>query len=809
MLRVVQEWKRDFRHAARALARVPGFTAMSVLTLGLAIGACAGMFGVVDTVLLRPLPYAHVDRLINITAAAPGSDFPPEFGVSNEFYLQYKEQSKLLEGVSTYNSFTSTFRTDDRVERIRMSWPTTSLFTTLGASPIHGRLPVAEDEDRVVVISYELWQSWFGKDLSVIGKTYDVSGSKRTIVGIMGPEFQFPSDGTLLWISNNIRAAGLVPGRFGGPLVARMAPGATVEAVTAELTGLSKGLPARFGGSANYARLIGQHRAVVRSLSDEILGEVSRSLWLLLAATGIVLLIACANVANLFMVRAEGRLRDLAVRRAIGATRAQLIRLQLAEATIVAALAGVVAATLATISLPMFVRLAPPGIPRLAAAGFNLPTFSFTVAAAVLAALACGMAPALRASAPDLTRLREGGRSSTRGQQWTRDALVAAQTALALVLLIASGLLLRSFQELRRVDPGYDTTDIFTFQIAPERESLRDGPSFARFQLDFMDRLRALPGVTSVGLVENIPLNEDTATGRFQPEENANDREGGSLMRFTFAAGDYFKTMNIAVVEGRTFESADHISSLGNVIISRTAANLLWPAKSAVGRKLQRQGQNSWDTVIGVVEDVMQNDFRHAPNPLVYFPLVGPTPGSWAISSPAYVVKTPRAETIAPEIRALVHEVAPEAPMYRVFTMAGLARDSMVALSFTMLLLGIAALLAIILSGVGLYATLSYVVAGRTREIGVRMALGADVGQVRRMFVVRGGRVIGVGIAVGLIGAVASTRALSSLLFNVTALDGSTFAAMVGSMIIVGLLASYIPARRASNVTPVESLKVD
>ena len=809
MLRVVQEWKRDFRHAARALARVPGFTVMSVLTLGLAIGACAGMFGVVETVLLQPLPYAHVDRLINITASAPGSDFPPEFGVSNEFYLQYKDQSKLLEDVSTYNSFTSTFRTDDRVERIRMSWPTTSLFTTLGASPIHGRLPVAEDEDRVVVISYELWQSWFGKDLSVIGKTYDVSGSKRTIVGIMGPEFQFPSDGTLLWISNNIRAAGLVPGRFGGPLVARMAPGATVEAVTAELTGLSKGLPARFGGSANYARLIGQHRAVVRSLSDEILGEVSRSLWLLLAATGIVLLIACANVANLFMVRAEGRLRDLAVRRAIGATRAQLIRLQLAEATIVAALAGVVAATLATISLPMFVRLAPPGIPRLAAAGFNLPTFSFTVAAAVLAALACGMVPALRASAPDLTRLREGGRGSTRGQQWTRDALVAAQTALALVLLIASGLLLRSFQELRRVDPGYDTTDIFTFQIAPERESLRDGPSFARFQLDFMDRLRALPGVTSVGLVENVPLNEDTATGRFQPEENANDREGGSLMRFTFAAGDYFKTMNIAVVEGRTFESADHISSLGNVIISRTAANLLWPAKSAVGRKLQRQGQNSWDTVIGVVEDVMQNDFRHAPNPLVYFPLVGPTPGSWAISSPAYVVKTPRAETIAPEIRALVHEVAPEAPMYRVFTMAGLARDSMVALSFTMLLLGIAALLAIILSGVGLYATLSYVVAGRTREIGVRMALGAEVGQVRRMFVARGGRVIGVGIAVGLIGAIASTRALSSLLFNVTALDSSTFAAMVGSMIIVGLLASYIPARRASNVTPVESLKVD
>jgi hypothetical protein len=322
-----------------------------------------------------------------------------------------------------------------------------------------------------------------------------------------------------------------------------------------------------------------------------------------------------------------------------------------------------------------------------------------------------------------------------------------------------------------------------------------------------MDRLRAVPGVVSVGLVENVPLNEDTATSRFRPEENANDREGGSLLRMTFAAGDYFKTMDITVIDGRTFETADHISSLGNVIISRSAANLLWPEKVAVGRRLQRQGQNSWDTVIGVVEDVMQSDFRHPPNPLVYYPLVGPTPRSWAISSPAYVVKTPRAETIAPEIRALVREVAPEAPMYRVFTMAGLARDSMVQLSFTMLTLAIASALAIILSAVGLYATLSYVVAGRTREIGVRMALGAEVGQVRRMFVARGACVIGFGIAVGLIGAVASTRALSSLLFNITALDGPTFIGMAGSMIIVGLLASYIPARRASKVEAVESLR--
>jgi putative ABC transport system permease protein len=809
MGRVSGEWARDLRHAIRGLRRTPGFGVMTVGTLGLAIGVNTGMFSVVDKVLLAPLPYAHADRLVNITASAPGSDLPPEFGVGAEFYLQYKEQSRLLEDVSTYNSFTSTLRVGDRVERILMSWPTTSLFTTLGARPILGRLPVPDDDDRVIVISYALWQSWFGGDPGVLNRVCYVSGADRTIVGVMGPEFRFPDDDTRLWISSRIRPEGLEPGRFGIPLVARMAPGATPAAVAAELTALARKLPERFGGTPAYARVIARHRALVRPLVEEMFGGVARPLWVLLAAAGFVLLIACANVANLFMVRAEARQRDLAVRRAIGAARGQLVRFQMAEVVVVAALAGGVAVGLAALTLPLVLRAAPPGIPRIGDVAISGATLAFTAAAALFAVLACGVVPALRASSPDFARLRDGGRGLTRRRRWVRDGLVAGQTALALVLLIGAGLLLKSFWQVRHVDPGYDTRDVFTFQIAPEGPDLKDGPSYARFDLNFMERLRALPGVQVVGLVENVPLNEGTDSMRFRPDGAGGQTDAGPLLQYTFEAGDYFKAMGIRVLAGRPFESNDHLAAARNIVISRSAAALLWPGGDALGRRVRPEHVDDVFTVIGVVDDVKQYDFRRAAQPLVYFPLVGPTPTEWAISSPAYVVKTPRAEQIAADVRALVHEVAPMAPMYRVFTLARLARDSMVDLSFTMLTLGLAALLALVLGAVGLYSVLWYVVAERTREIGVRMALGARAAQVRRMVVGHGIRVVAIGVGVGAMAAGLLARALQSLLFEVRAVDAGTFAAMSAAMVAIGLVASYLPARRASLIDPIVSLRGD
>ncbi len=807
---MISDWMSKFRQALRGLLRTPGFTALTVGTLGLAIGAVASIFSVVDTVLLDPLPFEDNDRLVFLAGAAPGTDLPEEFPLAAEFLVQYREDSQLLSDISTYNSFTNTIRLGDRVERVRMSMPTTSLFSTLGARPALGRLPTSEDEDNVVVISHRLWTTWFGADSKVLGSQLYVSGRDRTIIGVMGSEFWFPSDDTLLWVPNVIAATDIRPGRFGQPFVARLAPGASVEALATELRMLAQRLPERFGGSNNYARVIEQFQPVVRPLEEQLLGIVSGPLWILLAAMGLVLLIACANVANLFMVRAERRQPDLAVRRAFGAGRRQLVFSQLTEAAIVAALAGGLAVTIAWAGVPLLLRAAPANLPRLGEVSLSGTTLLFTFGLCVLSTLLCGLAPALRFSAPQLSQLREGGRGSIRRRHWGRNALVAAQTALALVLLISSALLLRSFDKLRNVDPGYSTQDIFTFQIAPEGEHLNDAPSFARFHTDFMQRLSTLPGVESVGIVENVPLNEGVASQRFHTEETAGQEDAGALLSFTWSAGDYFQSMDIEVLRGRTFTAEDHTSQLGNILVSHSAADQIWPGQEAIGQRLQMADQETWETVVGVVDDVMQYSFRQAPEPMVYFPLVGQDPDNRrTLSSPAYVVKSPRAGVIASDIRALVRQVAPNAPMYRMYTMQGLAADSMVELTFTSLTLGIASMLALILGVIGLYGVLSYSVAERRREIGLRMALGAEAKGVQRMIVGQGARVLAFGIALGLVIAWLATQALDTLLFDVRAFDPGIYLGVSLVMVLVGLAASFLPARRASTVDPMESLRAD
>jgi predicted permease len=476
------------------------------------------------------------------------------------------------------------------------------------------------------------------------------------------------------------------------------------------------------------------------------------------------------------------------------------------EALLVAVLAGGLAVVLAWVCLP-FILAAAPDIPRLGNVVMDLSTLAFAGGVSGLCALACGLVPALRASAPDLSRLREGGRGSTRRRSLGRDALVAAQTALALVLLIGSGLLVQSFWRLSQVDPGYDTEDIFTFQVAPASEELFDGPSYARFHMGFVERLRALPGVESVGIIENVPLNEGLASGRYLREEEAGDPEAGEVLNFTFASGEAFATMGIDILEGSVFSADDLELGLKNVVMSRSAAELLWPGERAVGRRISSASTGTTYAVIGVTEDILQYDLRDGPQPVFWLPLVGPTATSWTLSSPGYVVRTSRAETIEPEIRALVREVAPGAPMYRAFTMAQLAADTMLELSFTTLMLGIVSTLALLLGAIGLYGILSYVVARRTREIGVRMALGAQASRVQRMVVVQGARVVLVGVTVGLAVAVASTRVLERLLFDVEPADPSTFLSMTAALVAVGLLASWLPARRASRVDPIESLR--
>jgi len=806
-------WGRDFVHAARGLARSPGFTLVTVMTLALAIGANTAIYSVVESVLLEPLPYPNADRLVYLGGTAPGSDAPDELGVPDELYFEYRESVPALEDLGLYALASSTTRAEDHVEQLVLARVTPSLFTTLGARPLLGRLPNEEDDDRVVVLSHWLWQSWFGADPDVVGRSYYFARETRTVIGVLGPEFRFPDERVAFWIPLPIRPSQVTPGGFGTRVVARVARGVDREALTAQLAPLAMRVQERLGGPAPYRRIMERYRPIVKPLREQLVGKAAAPLWIALGTAGIVFLIACANVANLFLVRTESRLRDLAVRRALGAGRGGLVRTRMAEALLLAAAGGIGGVLIAWVGVPILVRAAPDAvaggfasapIPGLAAAGLDPTVLCFTAAATLSAALMFGLLPAMRASGPGLLdSLRHAGRGVAGRRTLGRNALVVLQMASALVLLVGSALLVRSLARLSNVDPGYEIEDIFTFQIAPDREDLNDRASVSRFQYAFMDRLAAIPGVESVGFVNTLPLDEGAGSGFVTtPRLQASGGEAPRV-RVTGAGGGYFQTMGIEILRGRYFERIEEEQGIPNVIVSRSAADLLFPGEDPLGQKLRPEpsGEDTWFTVIGVVEDVLLDDLRGSPEPTVYLPGVS--------LSPAYVLKSKRADRLAPEVRAIIREMIPESPMYRVFTMEELAAQSKAQLSFTMQMLSIAAALALLLGAVGIYGVLSYVVARRTKEIGIRMALGAAERDVRRMVVAPGGRVALLGVVIGVLVALAVTRYMESLLFGVEPLDPASFAGMSAVLVAVALAASYLPARRAARVDPAVSLRAE
>jgi predicted permease len=799
----------DFRYAFRVVSRTPAFTLAVVSVLALGIGANTAIFSIVNAVLLRPLPFEDPERLVRIFTRSPGGRL---FDLSAGKFYDWQRDAESFEGMAMYQccGFRELALTGRGTARtVQASAVGAGFFEIVRARPALGRVFRPEEDTpggrHVVILSDRFWRTEFGGNPDVIGRTVTLNDEAYTIVGVMPARASVASWTGMasdVWVplapTAEQRAARGNHNRNG---VARLKPDVDLARAQAEMDAISARLARDFPDTDDG------WGAVVIPMQEEIVGNSRTMLLVLLGAVGLVLLIACANVGNLFLVRAERRQRELAVRRAIGAARRQLFRAQITEALVVALLAGIVAVALARVSVPLYLRFVPPDVPRIGDVQVRWATLLFTGAAAVLAALLCGALPALRASEPSLDRLRDGSRGSTSRRHWARDGLVVAQTALALVLLTGSALLFRSFQNMKNVDPGYDTRDIFTFQIAPEGDQLKDAASFARFHLAFKERLEALPGVKAVGIVDHVPLNESYEDLRFWPAERAGERDGGVRLGVNSVTGDYFSTTGIRLLEGRVFTPEEQLNNPGYVIVNRAAANLLWPGQSAMGRRLKREDVDAWETVIGVVGNVMQDDFRDPAPPAVYYPLVGQPPADWWVGSPAYVVKTPRAEQIAPEIRALVREVAPGAPMYREYTMAALAAETRLPLAFTMLTLGVISLLAVILGTVGQYGVLSYIVAERTREIGVRMALGAQAGRVQRMVVGQGARVMIVGVVLGLVAAAASTRALRSLLFEVGALDPLAFAGVAGAMVLVGLLAAFVPARRASRVDPMESIR--
>jgi predicted permease len=807
----MERWIRDFTYAARSLGRAPGFTLVVVTTLALAIGANATIFSVVNAVLLEPLPFPHADRLVYIGGTAPGTDQPADFGVADELYFEYRESVPALEDIALYGTGSSTSRAEGQVDQLFLTRATPSFFTTLGAQPQLGRLPTDADNDTVVVISDWLWRSWFGADEKVIGRSYFFAGGNRTVIGVMKAEFRFPDERVAFWVPFTIRAAQVTPGGFGPRAIARMKPGTDRAALIAQLEPLARRVQQRLGGPAPYVRIMERHRPVVKPLREHIVGGILTPLWILLGAVGIVFLIACANVASLFTVRAENRRTELAVRQALGAQRGDLVRSQVTEALLLAAAGGAVGALIAWAGVPLLVRAAPDAvaggfggapIPGLATASLDLTALLFTIAISVLAACVFGLFPAVRFSGSRLGSLHQAGRGIVAGNL-TRDGLVVVQTAAALVLLVGSALLMRSFWQLRNVDAGYETDGIFTFQVAAGRPDLNDRAAMSRFQYAFMDRLKALPGVESVGYITTLPLDEGAGRQNITTSRLEASGAEAPVVRVAGAGGAYFQTMGIELLRGRYFDRVEEERAMPLVMISESAATLLFPGEDAIGKQVRpATGSQTWYTIIGVVEDILVDDLRRqAPEPMVYLPAVS--------GSPAYVIKSARADQLEPEVRAIVREVIPTSPMYRIFTMKRLAANAMASLSFTMLMVSLAAVLALVLGAVGLYGVLSYRVTKRAQEIGVRMALGAEAKTVRRMFVWQGGRVALIGIVVGTFAAVGLTTYIKTLLFNVDRLDMLTFAGTSAAMLAVALLASYIPALRASRVDPVVALRAE
>jgi putative ABC transport system permease protein len=807
----IERWTRDFRHAARGLVRTPGFTLTVAATLALAIGANAAIFSVVKPVLLDRLPFPNADRLVHIGGTAPGTDQPEEFGVADELYFEYRGVPA-IEDAALYGTGSSTTRAEGQVDQLFVTQATPSFFSTLGAQPLYGRLPNDGDDGRVVVISYWLWQSWFGSDQKVIGRSYTFANQNRTVIGVMRPEFRFPDERVAFWVPLQIRAAQVTPGGFGPRMVARVAPGTDRKSLTAQLEPLARRVQQRLGGPASYVRIMERHRPIVKPLREHLVGKILTPLWILLGTVAIVFLVACVNVANLFTVRAENRRADLIVRSALGAGRADLIRSQVTEALLLALAGGAAGALIAWAGVPLLVRAAPDAvaggfagapIPGLATAHLDAMSLLFTAAISVLAACAFGLLPAIRVSGSRLGSLQQTGRGIVGRGSLTRDVLVAAQTACAVVLLVGAALLMRSFWRLSHVDAGYDTKNIFTFQIAAGRPDLNDRASVSRFQYSFMDRLAAIPGVESVGFITTLPLDEGAGSVNVMTSKIEASGAEAPLVRNAAAGGAYFQTMGIKLVRGRYFERIEEERGIPNVIISEAAAKTLFPGEDPIGQKVRpAAGGQTWFTVIGVVEDVKVDDLRRqAAEPMVYLPGVS--------TSPAYVVKSARADQLGPEIRAVIRELAPQSPMYRVFTMEGLADKAMASLSFTMLMVGMAAVLALVLGAVGLYGVLSYNVTRRVQEIGVRMALGAEAGSVRRMFIWQGTRMTLLGVVVGVLAAVALTKYVQTLLYGVQRLDVAAFAGMSAVMLLVALVASYIPARRASRVDPLVALRAE
>ena len=809
----------DLRVALRNLVRHPTFSGVAVITLALGIGANTAVFTLVDGVLLSPLPFGEPDRLIEIRHVGRGG--ADQLPMSVGLYALYREQAASIEEAALFAGAMPNLVTEGVVERVQAQSVTPSFFTVLGEEPALGRTfseeEGAPDGDAVVILSDGLWREAFGGDAAVIGRTLDLNGTTREIVGVMPRDFGHPNRDARLWIPLIVNPAQAPLAAFGATGIATMTPGATPESVLTELTGLISRLPELFPDAAGQTTFLAQVElgAVVLPLKEALVGEVDTTLWVLLGMVGFVLLIACANVANLLLVRAEGRQRELALRVAIGAGRAEIVRASMSESLVLAALGGALGVAVAAVAVGASMELLPSALPRAAEIGVDLRVLAFTAAIALGCAAFFGLVPLLRLRSESLiATLREGaahGATSGRGRHALRNSLVVAQMALALVLLVGSGLMLRSFQALRQVDPGFQPEGVLAagFNLPPgEVQSWQEVTGYFR---ELGDALRAQPGVEAVGFAQVSPLGGGAPFFTFKVEDHPRgEGELPILASHNRVEPGFFEAMGIDLMDGRTTQAGDGADGTRSVVVSESFARRWWPNASPLGRRVRLGGPNEdWFQIAGVVEDVKYASLEEDAEEMVYWPsTTGPAANPQPTRAMEIFVRTSSDPlALVPVLRREAESINARIPVSNPRAFSDVFAQATSRVSFTMSLLGTASAIALALGLVGIYGVVSYVVSQRTREIGVRLALGATGPSVRGMVVRHGVLLAVIGVAIGLVASAALSSVMATLLYGVRAIDPVTYVAMAVVLVAVSVVATWIPASRAAGVDPASALR--
>ena len=804
---MLKDIAQDVRFGIRVLFKNPSFTFIAVLALALGIGANTAIFTVVNAVLLRPLPYKDPDRLMTIWEDASKVGFPHNTPSPANF-LDWQNQNQLFEGMAALHRQTFNLTGIGEPERIDGRRVSANLFALLGVDPQLGR-GFFHDEDqpggnRVVMLSDRLWKRRFSADPSIVGKTLSLNGQAYTVVGVMPQRFEFPSRDDELWVP--LAFPPEEAARRGShylEVIGRTKPGITPQQAQAEMNTIGSRLEQQYPDSNSNIGV------TVIPLHEDLVGEIKPALLMLLGAVGFVLLVACANVANLLLARAAVRQKEIAVRMALGASRWRLVRQFLAESVLLGALGGVFGLALSFVALLVLRTFIPEEISQGTAITIDGRVLGFTLLISVLTGLIFGLAPAAQKSELN-DALKEGGReggSGSRGKR-IRGLLVIAEVAVCLILLIGAGLLINSFLRLRTIDPGFQTDRLLTMSVVLPQLKYPDRAKRAAFYTEVLQKVESLPGVKSAGVVNWIPLVfQGDSIGisiEGQPNPIASQRPNAATR---IISPHYFSAMGMRLLKGRSLDERDKATSPAVSVISEAMARRFWPDQDPIGKRFtpgDPTRADQWIEVIGVVNDIRQFELTAEPRPQIYL-----TYEQVGFLAPRFLVVNTDVDptSLAASIRQAVWEVDRDQPVSNIATMEEVLSDSIARQRFSMLLLAIFAGIALVLAAVGIYGVMSYSVAQRTHEIGIRMALGAQTGTVLKLAVGYGLKLVLAGIVIGLVAAFLLTRVMSTLLFGVTPTDPATFAVISLILIVVALVASYIPARRATKVDPVIALR--